>query len=244
MDISQISAHLSQHHYWHGRHFRELIHIEADEEQSFRAYWSNLVRDEAFKEYTHRERRILRYRLLPCGQLQMDRNAEYKSSVVYPINYRQGVNALTYSEDGFIAHPIMQQLLATDIAALGAALAGHSYAIDIHQFRVRTDSETSSPTTSGIHQDGLDWVFMHFIDACNTVPVVSDIYATQEADSCLLSVPMERFLETIVLDDNVLYHRAGDVQQMARQQPAWRDLLLVGFRRLANDAEETAHAEG
>ncbi|MGZ0716985.1 2OG-Fe dioxygenase family protein [Pseudomonas palleroniana] len=243
MDSSQISAHLSQHHYWHGRHFRELLHIEREEEHSFRAYWSNLVRDEAFREYTYRERRILRYRLAPNGHLQMDRDANYASSVVYPIEYRQGVNALSYSEEGFISHPLLQRLLATDIAAIGPQLGKYSYAIDIHQFRVKADKPSGSPTTSGIHQDGLDWVFMHFIDACNTVPVVSQIYASQEADSCLLSVPMEHFLETIAINDSKVYHRAGLVRPLSGDLPASRDLLLVGFRRLPAKVEGADHAQ-
>jgi hypothetical protein len=73
------------------------------------------VQDEAFKEYTHRERRILRYRLLPSRQLRLDRNTEFKSSVTYAIRYRQGVNHSSYCEDGFIKHSLMRKLLATDL---------------------------------------------------------------------------------------------------------------------------------
>ncbi|VVP88875.1 hypothetical protein PS925_01188 [Pseudomonas fluorescens] len=235
MEISRISEHLRQHHYCHDRHIRALIDIAPGEQESFRAYWSNLVRDDAFKDYTHRERRILRYRRLPCGELEMDRNAEYTSSVVYPVNYRQGTNTLSYAEDGFIAHPVLQQLLAVDMAVIGAQLDECGYCIDIHQFRVKADNEASSPTTSGIHQDGLDWVFMHFIDAHNTMAVKSEVFATQSPDSCLLNVTMAQFLETVVIDDRLVYHRAGDVRQVAARQPAWRDLLLVGFRRQATD---------
>jgi hypothetical protein len=237
MDIPQISAHLRQHPYCHRRDFRELIAIEPGDAQSFRAYWSNLVRDEAFKEYTHRERRILRYRLLPSRQLQIDRNAEFKSSVTYPIKYRQGVNALSYCEEGFIDHPVMQQLLAADLAVITPHLAEQAYAIDIHQFRVRADAQASSPTTSGIHQDGLDWVFMHFIDAANTVPVFSEVFATDAPESCVLTVAMERFLETIVIDDRGVHHRASDVRPLSDSLPAWRDLLLVGFRCLPVEDE-------
>ncbi|VVQ10094.1 hypothetical protein PS918_05172 [Pseudomonas fluorescens] len=237
MDIPQISAHLREHHFCHRRDFRELISIEPGEEESFRAYWSNLVRDEAFKEYTHRERRILRYRLLPSQQLQIDRNAAYKSSVTYAIKYRQGVNHLSYCEDGFIEHPLLQKLLATDLAVIGPHLGEQTYTIDIHQFRVRADAQSSSPTTSGIHQDGLDWVFMHFIDQRNTVSVVSEVFATETEQVRLLSQTMEQFLETIVINDRRLYHRAGDVQPQADSVTAWRDVLLVGFSTLPTDDE-------
>ena len=236
MNISQISAHLREHHYCHHRDFHELISVEPGEEQSFRAYWSNLVRDEAFKEYTHRERRILRYRLLPSGQLRIDRNTEFKSPVTYAIKYRQGVNHLSYCEDGFIEHPLLQKLLATDLTVIGPHLLKRAYTIDIHQFRVKADAQSSSPTTSGIHQDGLDWVFMHFIGQCNTVPVISEVFASEAQDSRVLNLAMEQFLETIVVNDRGLYHRASEVRPQA-DSPAWRDVLLVSLRSVPTDKE-------
>jgi len=241
MDISQISAHLREHHYCHRRDFAEVVKVGAAEAQSFRAYWANLVRDEAFKAYTHRERRILRYRLTASRQLQIDRNTEFKSPVTYAVNYRQGVNHLSYSEEGFIEHPLMRKLLAADLAVIDPHLGEHSYTIDIHQFRVRADAQACSPTTSGIHQDGLDWVFMHFIGEHNTVPVVSEVFTHETEQSRVLNVPMEQFLETIVVNDRDLYHRAGDVRPKVDSTPAWRDMLLVSLRSVpSNDEVRTA----
>lgn len=237
MDIPQITAHLREHQYCHRRDFRELIAVEPGEEQSFRAYWGNLVRDEAFKDYTHRERRILRYRLLPSRQLQIDRNTAFESPVTYAVNYRQGVNHLSYCEEGFIEHPLMQKLLAIDLAVIEPHLSEQTYTIDIHQFRVCAQGTTASPTTSGIHQDGLDWVFMHFIGQSNTVPVVSEVFTSDMEQSRVLELAMEQFLETIVINDRGLYHRAGDVQAQADCTPAWRDILLVSLRGVPKDAE-------
>ena len=232
MDISQISAHLREHQYCHRRDFRELIDAQPGDEQSFRAYWNNLVRDEAFRAYTHRERRILRYRLSPSRQLQIDRDAAFKSTVTYAVNYRQGVNHLSYCEEGFIEHPLMRKLLATDLAVIAPHLGDQACTIDIHQFRVRADGQSRSPTTSGIHQDGLDWVFMHFIGECNTVPVVSQVFADETEQRCMLDVSMEQFLETIVINDRAYFHRAGDVRALVDTGPAWRDVLLVSLRRV------------
>ncbi|MCK3832717.1 2OG-Fe dioxygenase family protein [Pseudomonas fluorescens] len=232
MDISQISAHLREHQYCHRRDFRELIDAQPGDEQSFRTYWNNLVRDEAFRAYTHRERRILRYRLSPSRQLQIDRDAAFKSTVTYAVNYRQGVNHLSYCEEGFIEHPLMRKLLATDLAVIAPHLGDQACTIDIHQFRVRADGQSSSPTTSGIHQDGLDWVFMHFIAERNTVPVVSQVFADETEQRCMLDVSMEQFLETIVINDRAYYHRASDVRPLVDTGPAWRDVLLVSLRRV------------
>lgn len=232
MDIPQMSAHLREHHYCHRRDFGELIEVEPGDEQSFRAYWGNLVRDEAFRAYTHRERRILRYRLLPSRQLQIDRNTAFESTVTYAVNYRQGVNHLSYCEEGFIEHPLTQNLLAADLAVVAPHLGEQTYTIDIHQFRVRADGASSSPTTSGIHQDGLDWVFMHFIGESNTVSVVSEVFANDTEQSRVLSLPMKQFLETIVINDRAYYHRAGEVRPLVATTPAWRDVLLVSLRSI------------
>ncbi|QBF29040.1 hypothetical protein EXN22_08155 [Pseudomonas tructae] len=240
MDLSPISSSLQQHHYCHVPDFRELIDIPPAAAESFRAHWEDLVRDEAFKDYTYRERRILRYRLLPSRQLEMNTNPAFESPVTYAVNYRKGVNMLSYAQASFIAHPVLQQLVAADIAILEPYLGDHAYSIDIHQFRVIAQGQSSSPTTSGIHQDGLDWVFMHFVDACNTTPVVSNIYLNEKAESRVLSVPMTRFLETLVVEDRIAYHQAGDVQQLSAEAPAWRDILVLGVRREHSDAERGA----
>ncbi|MGZ0714884.1 2OG-Fe dioxygenase family protein [Pseudomonas palleroniana] len=237
MDISQISADLREHHYCHRRNFRELIEIEPGEENSFRAYWNNLVRDEAFRAYTHRERRILRYRLSPSRQLHINRDAAFKSPVTYAIEYRQGVNHLSYCEESFIDHSLTRKLLAVDLALIEPHLVERAYTIDIHLFRVRADRQSSSPTTSGIHQDGLDWVFMHFIGQYNTVPVVSELFTSESEHSRVLNFPMEQFLETIVVNDRELYHRAGDVRPQEDSAPAWRDLLVVSLRSVPADEE-------
>ncbi|MNJ12133.1 hypothetical protein D3C77_63150 [compost metagenome] len=237
MDVLQISAHLREHHHCHVRDYRDLIPIEPGEEDSFRAYWSNLVPDEAFQAYTHRERRILRYRLSPSRQLQLDRNTAFNSPVTYAIEYRQGVNHLSYCEEGFISHPLMHKLLAMDLALIGPHLGEQAYTIDIHPFRVKADAQSSSPTTSGIHQDGLDWVFVHFIGERNTVPVVSEFFTTESTHSPVLNLALGQFLETIVFNDRALYHRASDVRPLADSAPAWRDVLLVGLRSERPDAE-------
>jgi len=237
VNTQQISARLLEQRYCHYRDFAALVAAGPGEVQSFCAYWANLVRDEAFKEYTHRERRILRYRLSPGRQLQIDRNAAYTSTVTYAVNYRQGVNHLSYCEDGFIEHPLMRKVLATDLAIIGPCLDEQAYTIDIHQFRIRAEAYSSSPTTSGIHQDGLDWVFMHFIGECNTVPVVSEIFTHETEQSRVFSLPMAHFLETIVINDRGLYHRAAEVRQQTQSAPAWRDVLLVSLRRQSVDDE-------
>ncbi|AYA40938.1 2OG-Fe dioxygenase family protein [Xenorhabdus nematophila] len=235
MQIADISARLMNEHYCHIPHFSELISYDPKEMKTFKDHWNNLALDQNFKDYTHRERRILRYYYRPAQEnpLQLNRDTEYRSSVTYNIEYKQGANQLSYAEEAFMTHPIMCHLLAKDIAILGDQLMKErDYAIDIHQFRVKAQAGKESPTTSGIHQDGQDWIFMHFIQSHNTEPVMSEVHATEHEAPPLLHTAMENFLETLAINDKRLYHRASNVRQVSPTNAAFRDLLLVTFRQL------------
>ncbi|PHM36564.1 2OG-Fe dioxygenase family protein [Xenorhabdus innexi] len=234
MRITEISTQLANSHYCHIPYFSELISYDEDEARVFKNSWNNLVLDQNFKNYTHRERRILRYHYHPGMEnpLQINRDSEYRSSVTYDVEYTKGSNKLSYSEEHFIHHPIMQHVLSTDIAILGERLIkGHHYSIDIHQFRVKATSGKESPTTSGIHQDGQDWIFMHFIQSHNIAPVISEVHKSGDEAPPLLQTVMTQFLETLTIDDKQLYHRAGNVRQISPATEAFRDLLLVTFRQ-------------
>ncbi|MCC8366165.1 2OG-Fe dioxygenase family protein [Xenorhabdus sp. PB61.4] len=234
MRIAEISAQLMDEHYCHIPHFDELISYYEEDARTFKNYWNNLKLDQNFKNYTHRERRILRYYYYPGMEnpLQLNRDSEYRSSVIYNVEYTKGVNQLSYAEEGFINHPIMQRILSTNIAILGGRLVkGHRYSIDIHQFRVKASSGKESPTTSGIHQDGQEWIFMHFIQGNNIAPVISEVHVSSDEAPPLLQTAMTKFLETLAIDDKQLYHRASNVRQISPTSEAFRDLLLVTFRQ-------------
>ncbi|MBD2809377.1 2OG-Fe dioxygenase family protein [Xenorhabdus sp. Vera] len=240
MQIADISTRLMNEHYCHIPHFSELISFAPKAMKTFKDHWNNLALDQNFKDYTHRERRILRYHYHPAQKnpLQLNRDTEYRSSITYDIEYKQGVNQISYAEEEFITDPIMQHILATDIRILGDQLTRENlYAIDIHQFRVKAQAGKESPTTSGIHQDGQDWIFMHFIQSHNTEPVISEVHATEHEAPPLLHCAMGHFLETLAINDKQLYHQASNVRQVSPTNAAFRDLLLVTFRQLPEQQE-------
>ncbi|MDE9538250.1 2OG-Fe dioxygenase family protein [Xenorhabdus bovienii] len=240
MNITNISANLINEHYCHIPHFSELISCDSEATKTFKGHWDNLVLDQNFKDYTHRERRILRYHYHSGTEIpfQLNQDTEYRSSVTYDIEYKKGANQLSYAEDTFINDPIMQHILSMDIAILGDRfIKGCHYSIDIHQFRVKAFAGKESPTTSGIHQDGQDWIFMHFIQGHNITPVISEVHATADEAPPLLHTAMEQFLETLAINDRQLYHRASNVRQISPTITAFRDLLLVTFRQCPEQQE-------
>ncbi|MFD2642694.1 2OG-Fe dioxygenase family protein [Pseudomonas japonica] len=205
----------------------------------FSSWWGDLVPDENFKEYTSRARRILRYSLSghTPSTLTINRNSSYSSAAKYEIAYKEGVNNLTYCEEGFISDPILQAVLLFDLELCRSFIGqGKSIELDIHQFRIKSEAGAISPTTSGIHQDEYDMVFMHFVRSQNILPVISEVFSHPDEDALLFRKEMTGFLETLVIDDRQCWHRASAVRQKALGAPAWRDMLIVSCRKSAWEA--------
>lgn len=235
MNIEMITRTLSRSPYAHIEDMSRWLTFTPAEQQRFSAEWDNLVRDENFRQYTHRERRILRYRSADrdVTRLEIIRESHFKPMVTYNVDYKQGTNKLSYAKEKFIKNPLLQQIIKIDHAVLYAAAAQpKAITMDIHQFRVKACEGVISPTTSGIHQDGVDWIFMHFIRKHNVRPVISEIFRHQGEDSLLFRKEMDQFMETLIVNDTQCWHRASPVEQLDNKQPAWRDLLLVTCRCL------------
>jgi len=235
MQTDILSKQLTENGFAHINDFYSSITPNELHKIEFMQYWNDLVCDENFKEYTDRERRILRYNLFSGSSFVLELNEDnvYKSSVTYDIKYKKGGNRLTYADDGFVNNDILQQIIFRDWTILQGKLDCCPYTLDIHQFRVKSEQGKLSPTTSGVHQDGFDWIFMHYINSSNTIPVISGIYENKEDVSLMYKTQMNIFLETLVVNDRRLYHKASGVQQLDPGVVAFRDLLLVTFTKYA-----------
>ena len=230
IDTAALSHSLQQQHFCHSSELATHFAFSPEQIATFSAYWDRLVLDQNYKSYTHRERRILRYRYHLGQSLQINRDANFMPSAIYDVQYTQGVNRLSYAEEGFLSDPLMAAVLQADLEIFQPLLLpGKSYAVDIDLFRVKAKNGTISPTTSGLHQDGLDWIAMHFVGAYNTEAVHSTLDTNKEGGSALFKHAMQEFLETLWVNDRKLYHAAGSVQQIDHAIPAYRDLLLVSL---------------
>lgn len=233
-DLKKFSSFFDKNRYAHIKDLKTSINCYDENIDSFQDYWNRLHLDYNFKDYTHRKRRILRYHYTPkTGKLEINYNSEYLAPVVYDnIPYQKGKNKLTYAEEGFIQHPITKKIISSDLDFLSPYLEKKAhYDINIHLFRVQSESPKPSPTTSGIHQDGMDFIAMHFIHAKHTVPVVSNLYNDSTSESLVFSNPMDSFLETLIVDDKKMYHSASDVAQKTPGTKAYRDILLVSLQK-------------
>jgi hypothetical protein len=136
--------------------------------------------------------------------------------------------------DDIAAHPALQAILhaSTDLftTCTPTALRPQSWHVELHQFRVETRAgEAGKPTPEGMHRDGVDWVLVLLVRRENVASGETSIHDVQQRllGSFTLSEPMEAAL----VDDDRVYHGVTAVQPIEPDRAAYRDVLVVTFRR-------------
>ncbi len=126
-------------------------------------------------------------------------------------------------------------------ASLGAVLGwcagtfsslvpGVGWHVEVHQFRIEAQGEGAGlPTPEGMHRDGVDYVLVllvrrHNIDSGTTM-IGND--AAGFFDSFTLAEPFDAAL----VDDHRVFHGVTPVRAHDPARPAYRDVLVVTYRR-------------
>ena len=103
--------------------------------------------------------------------------------------------------------------------------------IEVHQFRIEAVvGRTGRPTPEGMHRDGVDFVLVLMIRRHNIAQGTTTIHALtrEELGSFTLAQPFDAAL----VDDARVYHGVTAVEPLDAEQAAFRDVLVVTFRRM------------
>lgn len=136
-------------------------------------------------------------------------------------------------KDEVAAHPAMRAVLAT-CHHLFDGLTPEStrppvWHVEVHQFRIETGNEQGLPTPEGMHRDGVDWVMVMLVRRENIASGetrMEDV-AHRPLGSFTLTEPMDAAL----VDDDRVFHGVTPLRRMDPARPAYRDVLVVTFRR-------------
>ncbi|MEO6102225.1 MAG: 2OG-Fe dioxygenase family protein, partial [Pseudoxanthomonas sp.] len=112
---------------------------------------------------------------------------------------------------------------------LAGAVAWH---IELHQFRIEAGAGMEGlPTPEGMHRDGVDFVLVLLVRRKNIARGTTIIGAPDggDANRFTLAHPFDAAL----LDDHRVYHGVTPVRAKDPAQAAFRDVLVVTFRRAA-----------
>ncbi len=136
--------------------------------------------------------------------------------------------------DAIAAHPATQAIIATSDALFSAltppATRPAVWHVEMHQFRIeaRADSE-GRPTPEGMHRDGVDWVLVLLVRRQNVASGETRVCDLRGAPlgSFVLTAPQDAAL----VDDARVFHGVTPILPLDPAAPAWRDVLVLTFRR-------------
>jgi hypothetical protein len=100
----------------------------------------------------------------------------------------------------------------------------------MHQFRIEANADIKGePTPEGIHQDGVDWVLALLVRRENVASGETRITDLQRNSigSFVLTDPFDSAL----VEDARVYHGVTSIHALDPTRPAWRDVLIMTFRR-------------
>ena len=101
---------------------------------------------------------------------------------------------------------------------------------ELHQFRIEAlGGEAGQPTPEGLHRDGVDWVLVLLVARENVESGETSIHDLQRR--LLGSFTLSEPLDAALVDDGRVYHGVTAVRPVEPDRPAYRDVLVVTFRR-------------
>lgn len=106
----------------------------------------------------------------------------------------------------------------------------NAWHVEVHQFRIEAGiGQRGLPTPEGLHRDGVDWVLVLLIARENIAEGVTTIYDLRKnpLGSFTLTAP----LDAALVDDSRVYHGVTAVESLDPSRPAYRDVLVITFRR-------------
>lgn len=201
---------------------------------SFADSWNDLGVDTYMADGgRYRRRRFACYRTNSAGIIRKPHQPHYQSRDYNLLN--GGIDRWFEPVTETIGrHPVLGAILSTSHALFDRmtpeALRPDAWHIELHQFRIETrPGEAGQPTPEGMHHDGVDWVLVLMVRRENVKSGVTTIYdlAKRPLGSFTLTQP----LDAALVDDSRVYHGVTPVEPLDPSRPAYRDVLVVTFRR-------------
>ena len=124
----------------------------------------------------------------------------------------------------------MSAVLDFGCALFDLLLAGADWHIEVHQFRIEARvGQLGHPTPEGVHRDGVDHVLVMLVRRVNVASGTTTVH--DAARRQLGSFTLAEACDAALLDDRRCYHGVTPVEQIDPHLPAYRDVLVVTWRK-------------
>jgi hypothetical protein len=202
--------------------------------RSFAASWDDLGVDAYMADGgRYRRRRFAVFRAAPGGIVRKPHQPHYQSRDYNPLN--GGIERWFESvTDAVARHPALGAILRSSHTLFDSMtpddVRPEAWHVEMHQFRIEArPGEEGRPTPEGMHRDGVDWVLVLMVRRENVASGETTIYdlVKRPLGSFILTAP----LDSALVDDSRVYHGVTPVVPLDPALPAYRDVLVVTFRR-------------
>lgn len=201
----------------------------------FAASWNDLGQDRYMADGG-------RYRRRRHAAFAIDRDGAMRRKPHQPHYQSRDYNVLNGGIERWFApvrddiadHPAMRAIL--DAARLvfdsltPPPLRPPSWHVELHQFRIEARADAAGqPTPEGMHRDGVDWALVLLVRRENVASGETGIvgHDGRTLGAFTLADP----LDAALVDDDRVFHGVTAVTPVDPDRPAWRDVLVVTFRR-------------
>ena len=201
--------------------------------EAFGASWNRLPHDGYMADGgRYRRRRHATFAISRAGDIERKpHQPHYQSRDYNPLNGGV-VRWFEPIEEGVGAGQSLTAILKFCAQAFDALAPADvaNWHVEAHQFRIEPVGELAgNPTPEGRHQDGVDYVLVLMVRRQNIESGTTTLHTVDGQD--LGSFTLEQPLDTVLLDDARVSHGVTPVRALDAAQAAYRDVLVVTFRR-------------
>lgn len=200
----------------------------------FAASWNDLGVDSYMADGgRYRRRRFEAYAVSARGIQRKPRQPHYQSRDYNALNGGIERWFLPFA-DHIAEHPLLLNILRNCqqlfTVLTPSASRPEQWHVECHQFRIEAQPGMhGKPTPEGLHRDGVDWVLVLLIARENIAEGVTTIH--DERQQPLGTFTLAESCDAAFVDDARVYHGVTPVRPLNPAQPAYRDVLVVTFRR-------------
>jgi hypothetical protein len=201
-----------------------------DDWTAFSDSWNDLSLDEYMADGgRYRRRRHAVFHASEAGLVRQPHQPHYQSLEYNPLH--GGLARLFEPVHEAVADGATLQTILTFCHRLFDVLSGpQSWRVEIHQFRIEARRDQAGlPTPEGLHRDGVDWVLVLLVNRRNIARGTTAVHAL---DGRLLGrFTLTDPCDAALVDDRRVAHGVTAVEAIDPAKPAYRDVLVVTFRK-------------
>ena len=197
---------------------------------AFRASWNDLALDTYMADGgRYRRRRHAVFAVDDNAIVRMPHQPHYQSLDYNTLNggIPRWFEPITEG-DGPSLHTIIEFCQRLFGSLVPAPLRWH---VEVHQFRIEARPGAKGlPTPEGLHRDGVDYVLVLLVNRQNIGSGTTTIHGLDRR--LLGSFTLTEACDAALVDDARVFHGVTPVEPVDLDLPAYRDVLVVTFRRV------------